>query len=696
MTLFPDDDAPLFAFDASRASASGAGKKATPAVIKRVAELRSEIERHNALYYNDAAPVISDALYDRLYRELQELEAGYPELASEESPTRRVGGAPLKEFVQIEHRTPMLSLDNTYSEEEVGAFFTRLERLLTGQAMATVVEPKLDGVAISLLYENGELRYAATRGDGRVGDDVTQNVCTIHSIPHRLKGKDVPHVLEARGEIFLPKARFAQINEERQAAGEAAFANPRNAAAGSLKQLDPAIVARRGLDAIFYGTGIAEGGLADHWKTHEEALAGLAALGFPTHTRTWKARTHAEVLDAIHELDVERHGFPYETDGAVIKLNTFAQRRSVGFTSKSPRWAMAFKYQAEQAETRLLDITVQVGRTGVLTPVAELEPVFVSGSTVARATLHNEEEVARKDIRIGDTVVIEKAGEVIPAVVEVRPERRTGAERVFRMPTECPVCSTPVVRDPGMVAIRCPNLECPAQLRRRLEHFASRGAMDIEGLGEAMVEQLVNHGFVQNIADIYSITIEQLEQIPRTGEKSRANLMEAIAASKDRPLWKLLFGLGIIHVGVTSARALAHHFHTLERLMTATEEELLTLPDVGPVVAPSIIQYFERPATREMLQRLKDAGVQMGEQDVARAPVGNTLEGTWVITGTLSEPREIFAERIRDNGGKVTSAVSKKTSYLLAGEEAGSKLEKAEKLGIKIVSESEFRAMLEG
>jgi DNA ligase (NAD+) len=658
----------------------------------RVATLRRELEEHNRRYYQEATPTISDQEYDRLYRELADMEAQFPELAQADSPTRRVGGAPLEEFAQIRHRAPMLSLDNTYSEAEVAAFFVRLEKLLPGQKIETVIEPKVDGVAISLLYEDGELQYAATRGDGTTGDDVTQNVRTIASVPQRLKGKNFPRVLEVRGEIYLPKAQFAALNEERTAAGESAFANPRNAAAGSLKQLDPAIVAQRGLGAIFYSTGVVEGA---QWKNHREALAALRQCGLSIHETTWTAATLDEVLAAIHELDTVRHGLVFETDGAVIKVDDFAQRDALGYTAKSPRWSMAYKYKPEQAQTRLRDITVQVGRTGVLTPVAELDPVFVSGSTVARATLHNEEEVARKDIRIGDLVVVEKAGEVIPAVVEVVKAERTGNERVFKMPELCPACHTPVVRDAGQVAVRCVNTGCPAQLKRRLEHFASRGAMDIEGLGEAMVELLVDNALTRDIADIYHLTLLQLASLPRMGAKSIANLLAGIETSKKRPLWRLIFGLGILHVGATSARALAVHFRLLDALMAATSDELQRIPDVGPIVGPAIAQHFENEGNRAIIERLRAAGLNFGEADEPPAPAaGGKFAGTtWVLTGTLSQPREVFAEQILAQGGKVASAVSKKTTYVLAGEEAGSKLEKARKLGVRVLSEADFREM---
>jgi DNA ligase (NAD+) len=659
--------------------------------VARVKQLRREINEHNRRYYEEAAPTISDKEYDLLYRELQDLEAQFPDLVTADSPTQRVGGAPLKEFAQVRHRTPMLSLDNTYSELEVAAFFQRLEKLLSGEAIKTMIEPKVDGVAISLLYESGVLESAATRGDGTVGDDVTQNVCTIRAVPHRLKAP-YPKVLEVRGEIYLPKKRFAAINEERVAEGEAPFANPRNAAAGSLKQLDPSIVKKRGLGAVFYGTGVVEG---MEIATHHQALSMLAHCGLPIHEKNWTASSLEEVLAAIHALDKIRHDFEYETDGAVIKVDAYEQRTKVGYTSKSPRWAMAYKYQAEQAETRLKEITIQVGRTGVLTPVAELEPVFVSGSTVSRATLHNEEEVARKDIRVGDIVVIEKAGEVIPAVVAVRTERRTGKEKVFQMPGTCPACGRPVVRDAGQVAVRCVNAGCPAQLRRRLEHFAARGAMDIEGLGEAMVEQLVSRELTTDIADIYSLNVAKLSTFPRMGEKSISNLLKGIEESKTRPLWRLIFGLGILHVGATSARALADHFHTLDPLMAASADDLQRINDVGEVVGTSIAQHFARPENRTTIERLRAAGLNFGELDErpAASSGGKFAGTTWVITGTLSKPREEIGEQIRTLGGKVTDSVSKKTSYLLVGEDAGSKLEKAKKLGVKILTEEEFSAM---
>ena len=559
-------------------------------VEKRIAALRSEIEEHNRRYYEEAAPTISDREYDRLYRELLDLEERYPQFLTLDSPTRRVGEGPLKAFSQITHRVPMLSLDNTYSEEEVGAFYRRMEKLLPNEKIPVVVEPKVDGVAVSLLYEKGRLQYAATRGDGTTGDDITQNIRTIRSVPEQLKN-GAPRLFEVRGEVFMTKEGFARLNAERSEAGLPVFANPRNSAAGSLKQLDPAITAQRPLGVVFYGTGAVEGIELTH---HSKLFALLKKLGLPCSERWWAAESLEEILQAIRELEKLRHDFVYETDGAVVKVDNFAQRESLGMTAKSPRWAMAFKYEAEQVETKLLDILMQVGRTGVLTPVAALEPVFVSGSTVSRATLHNEEEIRRKDIRIGDTVVIEKAGEVIPAVVSVRTDLRDGSERKFRMPAKCPVCGSKVVKDEGQVAVRCVNAQCPAQLKRRIEHFASRGAMDIEGLGEAMVEQLVSRGLVSQVSDIYRLTNDDLVGLERMGEKSVANLLGAIEQSKQQPLWRLLFGLGILHVGVSAARALADHFPNLDALMEATPEELQRIPDVGEVVGASIVAVFPR------------------------------------------------------------------------------------------------------
>ena len=658
---------------------------------KRATQLREEIEEHNRRYYQQAAPTISDREYDRLYKELVDLESKFPELVTSDSPTQRVGGKPFKAFEPIEHRVPMLSLDNTYSEEEVADFYARIARLLPNEKIPVVIEPKVDGVAVSLLYENGKLRHAATRGDGTVGDDITQNIRTIRAVPDQLRGK-APKLLEVRGEVYMDKKGFEKLNADREKEGLPVFANPRNAAAGSLKQLDPALVAKRPLGVVFYGTGATEGVDVD---LHSKIFPFLKKLGLSATEKWWLADSVEKILQAIRELDQVRHDFPYQTDGAVVKVDSFAQREKLGFTAKSPRWAIAYKYEAERVETRLIDIVVQVGRTGTLTPVAILEPVLVSGSTVSRATLHNEDEIKRKDIRIGDTVVIEKAGEVIPAVVNVQTEKRTGKERKFRMPTTCPECGSRVVKDEGQVAVRCINGRCPAQLKRKIEHFASRGAMDIEGLGEMMVEQLVSKNLVHDVSDIYELTAEKMLILERMGEKSIGNLLEAIESSKKRPVWRLIFGLGILHVGVSASRALADHFRSLRKLMEAPVDELQRIGDVGEVVAQSIHQFFQEKQNRKIIERLEKLGVRPQIEPRRTQTADSPFAGsTWVITGTLSQPRKEIAEMIIQRGGKVSGSVSKKTNYVLAGEAAGSKLEKAKQLGVRIVNEAAFRKML--
>jgi DNA ligase (NAD+) len=657
---------------------------------QRVSELRAEIEEHDRRYYIEAAPTISDQEYDSLYRKLKDLEAKYPELVEPDSPTQRVSGAPLDAFRQIKHRTPMLSLDNTYSEAEITEFYRRIQRLLGLEHVKTIVEPKVDGVAISLFYRNGSLEYAATRGNGDLGDDVTQNVRTIRGVPIRLQPK-VPDEIEVRGEVYLPKSIFRDLNAAREAAGELPFANPRNAAAGSLKQLDARLVAQRKLGIIFYGFGF----LSDaEIKTHHEALERLRRWGYPTHSRTWNTESAEEVITALRELDQIRDDFRYETDGAVVKVDEYEQRERLGFTSKAPRWAIAYKYQAERAETRLLSIEVQVGRSGKLTPVANLEPVFISGTTVARATLHNGEEIKRKDIRIGDIVVIEKSGEIIPAVVEVVISRRTGSEKTFHMPHNCPSCGTPVSRLEGQIDLRCTNVECPEQVKRRLEHFAHKGAMDIEGLGIAMVAQLVEHGLVRRVDHIYRLREEDLQGLERMGKKSVENLLRAIESSKSQPFWRLLFGLGILHVGATAARELAEYFGSIDALQKASLESLKKAPNTGEVVAQSIWEWFRHPDNAALIEALRGHGLNFGTKEEEQSKSDRLAGTTWVITGTLSEPRESLGELIRSHGGKITSTVSKKTDCLLVGEEAGSKLEKARSLGVKIISEAEFRKLI--
>ena len=712
----------------------------------RMAELRREIEEHNRRYYDEAAPSISDRAYDRLYRELVDLEGRFPKLVTVDSPTQRVGGKPLQAFDQIQHRVPMLSLDNTYSEEEVTSFYRRITRLLPNEKVPVVIEPKVDGVAVSLLYENGKLKYAATRGDGLVGDDITQNIKTIRSVPHQLRGA-APKIFEVRGEAYLDKAGFEKLNKEREAAGLPLFANPRNAAAGSLKHLDPKVAANRPLGVIFYGTGASEG--ADI-GLHSKIFPLFKKLGLPTHEDWWRADSIDEILNAIRDLDKIRRDFPYETDGAVIKVDALAQRERLGFTAKSPRWAIAYKYAAERVETKLLDIKVQVGRTGILTPVAVLEPVLVSGSTVARATLHNEDEIKRKDIRIGDTVVIEKAGEVIPAVVEVVKSKRPRSAKPFdffkHIHGKCPACGSPVSRDPQFVAWRCENLHCPAQATRRLEFFAARSALDIESVGGIVADKLVERGLVREPLDLFELKVEELaklnlgtEENPRVfGEKNATKAIEAIARARTFPLSRWLYALAIPDVGKTTAAELARFHETIEDVahskllcevlayheskgdksrLGATKEIAERLiksgfaerskskadkhggivTEVGSVVAKSVLDFFESATGRKIIQRMKQLGIHPKSEKVSAKKLAELpLAGkTFVLTGTLpSMTREEATEKIEALGGHVTGSVSKKTDYVLAGAEPGSKIDKARDLGIKVINEPEFRKML--
>ena len=655
---------------------------------KRIRDLRAQIDHHTQLYYQHNAPEISDRAFDSLLRELQDLEREHPALADSSSPTQRIGGTPLEEFAPAKHLVPMQSLDNTYSPDELREFIARIRKLAEGRSSPFTIEPKVDGVAISLLYEGGLLVRAATRGDGTTGDDVTQNVRTISGIPHKLHGHP-PAQVEVRGEIYLPKTVFATLNAERDEEGLPPFANPRNAAAGSLKQLNPAITASRKLAGVFYGTGAWQG---DQPTTGRDMFAALAAWGLPVSEKILHAEDEQSVIAAVNTLGDIRHGFAYETDGAVVKLDNLALRREFGSTAKAPRWAIAYKYEPERAQTILLDITIQVGRTGTLTPVAELQPVLVSGSTVSRATLHNEEEIQRKDIRIGDTVLIEKAGEVIPAVVEVKKDLRSGNERIFHMPAHCPSCAAPVHKHG--VAWKCTNPICPAQVRRRIEHFASKPAMNIDGLGEALVNQLVEANLLRGIADIYHLGKAPLLALERMGEKSATNLLAAIDASRSQPLWRLLNGLGIPHIGVTSARDLASRFHTLDNLQAADIPTLLAIHSIGETMAQAIHAWFHHQSNLDLLASLRAAGLNFGASDEAPPTSDQRLAGTtWVLTGTLSLSREEASETIRRLGGKVTGSVSKKTTHLLAGEDAGSKLDKARELLIPVLSESDFHTL---
>ena len=655
----------------------------------RAAFLSAELHRHNRLYYVEARPVISDKDFDGLLRELQEIEAQFPDLLTPDSPTQRVGGAALEGFTQITHSVRMMSLDNTYSEEELTAFFARVQKGLGREQVECVIEPKVDGVAISVRYEDGVLKHGVTRGDGTTGDDVTNNLKKINTLPLRLP-KDGPQTFEVRGEVFMPKAGFTKLNQEREEAGESLFANPRNSTAGTLKLLDPKIVAKRPLDIVFYGLADASGLPIE---SQNDVRKLLEAAGLPKSNLLWHADSAEGLLKAIRELDEQRKALPYETDGAVIKVNAFTDQSELGVTSKAPRWAIAYKYQPEQAETKILAVDIQVGRTGALTPVARLEPVFVSGSTVSNATLHNFEEIERKDIRVGDRVIIEKAGEIIPAVVSVKTEKRDGSEQPIVPPTHCPVCGTGVHRDEEQVVIRCPNPKCPEVVKRRIEHFVSRSAMDISGLGESVVAQLVDVRLVSDVADLYALNELLLARLERVGTKSIDNYLKAIETSKQQDPWRLVFGLGILHVGAGGARKLLEHFGGIDAVAKASVEELMQCPDIGEIVAVSIHAWFRDELNIQLLERLRTSGLNFVQKAVEAA--SEKLVGTtWVITGTLSQERETIADTIRSHGGKVSGSVSGKTTYLLAGADAGSKLDKAAKLGVKVVSEAEFREMI--
>jgi len=655
---------------------------------QRYSSLLKEVRRHDRLYYVEAQPEISDAAYDRLYRELQELERTHPELADENSPTRKVGGAPLDSFRTVAHAVRMQSLNNTYSEQELEDFLGRVEKGLVGQSAEFAVEPKVDGLAVSVRYEKGRLVQGLTRGDGERGDDITENLKTIRNLPLFVRG--LPERIEFRGEVYLPEPAFASLNRAREKKGEPLFANPRNAAAGTLKLLDSREVAKRPLAVVFYGLGEVSG---LPLKTQEELHRQIVNWGLPGHVWLRLVRGASGVLSAIRELDSARHSFSFATDGAVIKVNRLDQQKILGQTDKAPRWAIAYKYAPEQAETRLHAVTFQVGRTGVITPVAELEPVLLSGSTISRATLHNFEEIARKDIRVGDLVTIEKAGEVIPAVISVNLKKRPPGSRPIPIPQHCPVCSGPLSKED--VFLRCISRDCVGQLKRRLQHFAHRGAMDIEGLGEVMAAQLVDAGLLQHLDQIYDLSEEKLSSLERMGEKSAANLLAGIAASKTRPLGRLIFALGIPQVGAVLSETLARRFGSLEKLADASTSDLTQINDVGPKVADEISTFFHEPATRRLLSSLKKAGLNFTAQKEELAERGGVFAGKkFVLTGTLSRPREEFIRQIQSLGGSVAGSVSAKTDYLLAGEDAGSKLDKARALEVRILSEKDFEKLV--
>lgn len=653
----------------------------------RITQLRKQLHYHNYRYYVLDDPEISDAEYDRLLRELEEIEQQYPDLITPDSPTQRVGHAPQQGFDTITHQVPLLSLGNAFDEEELTAFGERVTRWAE-TAVDFVCELKIDGLAVSLTYENGIFVSGATRGDGIQGEDITQNLRTVRSIPLKLTE---PVDINVRGEVYIKRPDFERLNRAREQAGEAMFANPRNAAAGSLRQLDPQVTAKRSLDAFLYGIGYVRG---KEVTTHLAGLNLLKELGFKTNPHARHCQGVDEVMAYIREWTDKRNELPYEIDGIVVKVNNLELQTKLGSTAKSPRWAIAYKFPAEQAITRVQDIQVQVGRTGALTPLALLTPTLVAGSTVSRATLHNEDMVKAKDVRVGDYVVIQKAGDVIPEIVRSLPEKRQGTEQVFEMPTHCPACDGEVFRAPGEAVTRCVNTTCPAQRLERLIHFASRNALDIDGLGPAVITQLVETGLVDSPADLYQLTMEQLLPLERMGKKSAENLLAAIEESKKRPLSRLIFALGIRLVGSEAARELAREFGSMQQLMAATYDELVAIPAIGDKIAHSVLEFFQEDQNREEIRRLQLAGLNMTE---AIETADNVLANlTFVVTGKLETfSRQQVQEKLRELGANVASSVSGKTDYLVAGEKAGSKLAKAQELQVNILNEQEFYQFLQ-
>jgi len=671
-------------------------------VNQRVQELRNLLQQASYAYYVRDNPILEDAVYDQLYRELQDLESQYPELVTPDSPTQRVGEKPASEFVSVRHTIPLYSLENAFNLEELAKWQNRSHRYAPDiQDVEYVCELKIDGSAIALTYKDGVLVRGVTRGDGITGEDITQNIRTIRSIPLRLNPETPPPIVEVRGEAFLPVDVFAEINQERKAAGEALFANPRNAAAGTLRQLDPKIVDQRQLDFFAYTLhlpGSEEQETIPTLTSQWEALEFLQALGFRVNPHRQRCSSLADVADYYQYWDHQRRSLPYMTDGVVVKLNSFSVQNQLGFTQKFPRWAIALKYPAEESPTQVLDVKVQVGRTGALTPVAELKPVQLAGTTVSRATLHNRDRIAELDLHIKDTVIVRKAGEIIPEVVRVLPELRPPEATPVQMPNDCPVCQQPVVRPPGEAVTRCINASCPAIVKGSLTHWASRGALDINGLGEKLVNQLVDSGLVHSVADLYQLTLAQFTDLERMGEKSAQKLLNQLEQSKTQPWSRVLYGLGIRHVGTVNAQLLAQQFPTVDQLAAARVTEIETLYGIGAEIAQSVHDWFRVPSNQTLINRLREANLQLASHTKAESPEtpSQPLQGkTVVITGTLPTLKRSEAkELIQNAGGKVTSSVSSKTDYVLVGEEAGSKLAKAQELGITQLSEAEFLDLL--
>ena len=673
-------------------------KKNTPTEIaQEIRSLKEQLNYHAHRYYVLDDPEIPDAEYDKLFRRLEHLEQQHPELITLDSPTQRVGGKVLDHFKQVTHEIPMLSLSNAFSEEEIHDFAKRIDELLDHETFNIVAEPKLDGLAISLRYENGLLVQAATRGDGYTGEDVTQNVRTIQAVPLKLSGNDYPEILEARGEVFMPKAGFEKLNRAQIEKGEKPFANPRNAAAGSLRQLDSKVTATRPLDMFCYALGMVKGEHPEQpiKQTHNEILKQLQHWGLAVSPEVKRLDNCQQCLDYYQDILKRRPELPYEIDGVVFKVDSIAQQQKAGFISRAPRWAIAYKFPAEEAMTKLLAIDVQVGRTGALTPVARLEPVFVGGVTVTNATLHNQDEIDRKDVRVGDTVIVRRAGDVIPEVVGPVLSRRPENTQPYKMPDHCPVCGSVAERVDGEAKSRCTGgLYCPAQRKEAIKHFASRKAMDIDGLGDKLVEQMVDAGLINDVSDLYQLTVKQVSALDRMGDKSALNLIEAINKSKSTTLPRFIYALGIREVGEATALALANHYKSLEAIESASQEDLQEVPDVGPVVAHHIVTFFEQAHNQEVLKKLLDAGIHWPEivsKDETELPLAGK---TVVLTGSLSTmARNDAKARLIELGAKVSGSVSKNTDIVIAGEKAGSKLIKAQELGIEIWDEEQMLAL---
>ncbi|HHJ39052.1 MAG: DNA ligase (NAD(+)) LigA [Methylothermaceae bacteria B42] len=663
-------------------------------IRKRAEELRKEIEYHNYRYYVLDEPVISDAEYDALMAELKRLEAQYPELITPDSPTQRIGAPPSEAFAPVRHEVPMLSLENAFTDEDVREFDRRVRERLGVESVEYTAEPKLDGLAVSILYEHGYLSLAATRGDGYTGENVTANVKTIRTIPLKLEGSGWPDRFEIRGEVFMPIEGFKQLNEWALKHGEKVFANPRNAAAGSLRQLDPKITARRPLDFFCYGHGLYPPEQLP--EKHHQLLEKFKSWGIPVSPELAVVQSVEGCLRYYRRMLEKRESLPYEADGVVYKVNRFDWQEQLGYIARAPRWAIAHKFPAHEATTVVEDIEVQVGRTGILTPVAKLKPVQVGGVTVSSATLHNFEEVKRKDIRVGDTVIVRRAGDVIPEVVKVIKEKRPPDTKPVEPPDHCPVCGAEVVSEPGETLIRCSGgLFCPAQRKGSIKHFASRRAMDIEGLGDKLIDQLLEKGLVKTVADLYDLTVDQLASLERMGKKSAQNLINALEKSKHTTLARFLYALGIREVGEVTAQILADHFRSLEKLMSASEEALESIPGIGPIVAKHIVTFFRQPHNLEIIQRLRKAGVHWEEPEEETGP--KPLSGkTIVFTGTLSSmSRDEAKKRIEALGARATNTVSKNTDYVVVGENPGSKLNKARQLGVTILDEEQFLDLLQ-